>query len=170
MYDFMVILIGKIIAKWPWLYATHSEKFYPSKTPSYYSDKEKVEINGPIGRFMTREYNDGHGIYLKKTILYNSIAYTFPSLSLINLSSKSPHLDGFLQKFKNILPKFLYDHFYHYDMEIHFPSQRVWYSFDNEQQYIGKLLEKKIIKYTENLIKQLQLYINPLDYKLWERI
>ena len=39
--------------------------------------------------------------------------------------------------------------------------------FANEQKDLGELLEEKIIK---NLIKQLQLYIDPLDYELWEKI
>ena len=129
-FDFMTKLVEKIIAKWPWLYTTYSEKNHWKPIPTYYNDQEKIEINGPIGRFMTREYNGAPGIYTKNTILdvsfhpkilytisidvydladdsfhfnelilYHSITYTFPSLSLTNLSSRSSHLNGFLKLF-----------------------------------------------------------------------
>jgi len=63
---------------------------------------------------------------------------------------------------------FLFHHFRKHERLV--KREVKWYRFINEQQYFGKLLEERIIKYTEKLIEQLQFYINPLDYTLRERI
>ncbi|CAG8678728.1 13073_t:CDS:1 [Ambispora leptoticha] len=196
MYDFMTRLVDKMIAKWPWLYPTYSEKDAGLREP-YYSDEGKVEISGPIGRFITGTLYGQGGLYRTCTILdisfdpkslytismnlytlvdergmnlHYSTGYTFPSLSLTNLSSRSSHFDEFLQKCETILTMFLFHHFYKFMRPTMLHSEIKWYRFANEQESFGKLLEEKINKYAKMLIEQLQLYIKPLDYTSQERV
>src|SRR6266498_4220127 len=83
MYDFMTRLVDKMIAKWPWLYSTYSEKESWVEEP-YYNDKEKIEINGPIGRFITAMFGGPGGICGKYTIL--DVSFSSKSLYTISLN------------------------------------------------------------------------------------
>src|SRR5581483_11647627 len=100
----------------------------------YYNDEEKVEIGGPIGRFITGTLYGQGGLFRTCTVLdvtfnskiphtislnfytlmdergivfRDSISYTFPSLSLPVLSPLAPYFNEFSQKCETVLTMFL---------------------------------------------------------------